>query len=889
MRITQKTNKYISFFLVAVIILTSFAPFHQVEAAGIKIYNYNTDVTQTYTSTQVKYLCNGKAAEMDMPGIIINNIALASYDELFSNMLGQTCTYNKNTGAITISNQNNTISMKLGSKSAVVNGKTVTMSVAPVKLKFVEYGYEKIYVPTRFVAENLGFSYVWVSTSGTAKITRTLSLEIGLNNYDYNGVFYGIQYAQKDVELDNLPLFSYHGVVMVQVKAFEEAGCTISQNEESITISKGDIKLSMSFNQKAAYVNDKKFIMEEAAYHTKNTLTENVYTIVPLEFSAQMLGYDLSYEDSTKTYSLLATNRTGNAQLVDAITQYQGSTSSQGESETNSYANQFFEWDKQNSFDNLINQATNSIHSISTTSIVNGPISLYIYRNQKSEQDGSEIFQFAASDRITEVESFRTESGTIKVIIHNATSANYGTLSIGLPLVEKYTIDSNDIDKIVTIEFTLTKDKYLYSLSLLEEEQVLQVMVYPSFLTKVTGMSNQHSDAIMLYGLSKDDLHFVEDGGILTIDLPTTANCIGDQFFYDTNNMYLTYCLVNSISEGTRFTVQMSSDKKYYVNETEEYCSIHFTDINQEELDDGTLETSSIPSEINLPDDRLLIPVPDGITIAQVSDQDNYLDSNFIISIEGNHTEYYKQNKICNPYSVIENTTIYYNSTTNMTNISFDTKLICAYQYDISQGYLIVNVARPSELYSKIVVLDAGHGGIDPGATKSGIKEKDLNYIILNQYAKEYFASSDIKVYYTRLSDVKIDLYERADFAAEIGADLFLSLHMNANNSSSVTGTQVFYSTSNNKKNSAGLNSYLLAKTLVNNLSSSLNSKNRGATSSEFVVVKYNTVPAVLIELGFMTNANELKLLSSSSYQKKAAKTIYDTVVQIFNTYPTGR
>ena len=75
----------------------------------------------------------------------------------------------------------------------------------------------------------------------------------------------------------------------------------------------------------------------------------------------------------------------------------------------------------------------------------------------------------------------------------------------------------------------------------------------------------------------------------------------------------------------------------------------------------------------------------------------------------------------------------------------------------------------------------------------------------------------------------------------------------------------------------------------MDNISSAISTKNRGISSAEFVVVKYNTVPAVLIEFGFMTNSSELSKITNATYQKKGADAIYKTVVEIFKTYPTGR
>jgi len=109
-----------------------------------------------------------------------------------------------------------------------------------------------------------------------------------------------------------------------------------------------------------------------------------------------------------------------------------------------------------------------------------------------------------------------------------------------------------------------------------------------------------------------------------------------------------------------------------------------------------------------------------------------------------------------------------------------------------------ISVGKPSEIYNKIVVLDAGHGGKDPGAVRDSVYEKDINFSILYTHTKELFENSDIKVYYTRETDTFISLNDRTKFALEVGADLFISLHMNASVYESAKGTEVFYSKANN-------------------------------------------------------------------------------------------
>ena len=396
------------------------------------------------------------------------------------------------------------------------------------------------------------------------------------------------------------------------------------------------------------------------------------------------------------------------------------------------------------------------------------------------------------------------------------------------------------------------------------------------YVSKVIAYATEDSDVIELYGITKSQVEDFMDANLLVLNLENIFLGMKNQYYSNDTNPYLNYCLISGLSSSTIVYFILEEGQTYYITEIENGVRVYLT---AEDI---------IPEGIPVPDwFRLEIPLPEGVS--RISNQDNYLEKNFQIFISGNHVSFYKENAILNPYPQIKNYTISYNTTDNQTILTFNTKKICGYQYELKENMLSVKVAKPSEIYKKIVVFDAGHGGVDPGAIKNGIYEKNINFKVLNTYVKSAFYNSDIKVYFTRDSDVFVDLYDRAAFSEEVGADLFISLHANSNNSSSITGTQVFYSNSNNSATKSGLTSYKLAKSLVDNISLAIDTKNRGASSAEFVVVKYNTVPAVLIELGFMTNSSELAKLTNATYQKKAADAIFDTVTEIFKTYPTGR
>ena len=221
----------------------------------------------------------------------------------------------------------------------------------------------------------------------------------------------------------------------------------------------------------------------------------------------------------------------------------------------------------------------------------------------------------------------------------------------------------------------------------------------------------------------------------------------------------------------------------------------------------------------------------------------------------------------------------------------FTTSKLQGYKIHTKDNYIWIDVGNPKNIYKNIVVLDCGHGGSDPGAQSGGYNEKDITYSILYTYAKSYFnsAESDVKAYWSRYNDTFVTLSDRAAYANSIGADLFISLHMNSATNTAAKGTEVYYSTNNNTKQKNGLTSQKMASLFESNLVSAMGTVNRGVKTANYTVIYKNTVPAVLIELGFISNSSDRANLVDTTFQKKAAKNIYQTTRQIFQQYPTGR
>ncbi len=299
-------------------------------------------------------------------------------------------------------------------------------------------------------------------------------------------------------------------------------------------------------------------------------------------------------------------------------------------------------------------------------------------------------------------------------------------------------------------------------------------------------------------------------------------------------------------------------------------------------------QTHSVSYKTNLTETSIAIPLFEDTTLDEIYIDDRYYDGEIAIYLPGNHQAEYEDNVITNRYSAIKNIDVTITAD-NRTEIIFCTSSIRACTLDIKNGYLNVTLADPDDVYSKIVIIDPGHGGKDTGAIRESTYEKDYNLLIAYENTKDLFAASDIKVYYTRVTDFYSTIDTRAAMAAKIHADLYVSLHQNTNNNTSIQGTSVYYSSLNNPTLINGLSSKVMAGIFRDNIIASLNTVDYGVINHSLTVTTNNTVPSILIELAFMSNTEDLARLNDPEFQKNAGKVLFDTVKQIFDTYPTGR
>lgn len=205
--------------------------------------------------------------------------------------------------------------------------------------------------------------------------------------------------------------------------------------------------------------------------------------------------------------------------------------------------------------------------------------------------------------------------------------------------------------------------------------------------------------------------------------------------------------------------------------------------------------------------------------------------------------------------------------------------LICFFLITITLPKVTASVNNIN-LLGKVIILDAGHGGVDAGATGNQIIEKDLNLILTKKLEKE-LVSRGATVYLTREDDKDLstttvnrkrnDLYNRAKYINKISPDMYISVHLNSVTNSSWRGLQVFYTTKN-KENK------LIAETITNHLKENIPNVREIKKDNTYYMYKHIISPGVLIEAGFISNPNDSYLLQNKEYQDKLISLISDSI-----------
>ena len=183
--------------------------------------------------------------------------------------------------------------------------------------------------------------------------------------------------------------------------------------------------------------------------------------------------------------------------------------------------------------------------------------------------------------------------------------------------------------------------------------------------------------------------------------------------------------------------------------------------------------------------------------------------------------------------------------------------------------------ATPSPIFKKnsnikTIIIDAGHGGSDVGATREGIYEKDIT-LDISKRVEAILKKKGYDVQMTRKTDVYVGLKERVLFTEEKKGDLFVSIHVNSSVSPEGNGIETHYYTPQ---------SYDFAQIVHKQLANTINAKDRGLFKSKFYVINNDIAPSILVETGFISNPEERASLMTEDRKQKTAEAIAEGIIK---------
>lgn len=208
--------------------------------------------------------------------------------------------------------------------------------------------------------------------------------------------------------------------------------------------------------------------------------------------------------------------------------------------------------------------------------------------------------------------------------------------------------------------------------------------------------------------------------------------------------------------------------------------------------------------------------------------------------------------------------------------------VVTVFVFLLCTAYKVRGFLDEAPLLGKIIYIDAGHGGPDPGALYKDIYEKTINLEITKRLQDALMAKGAI-VYMTRTDDYDLaspgaylrkrsDLSKRAYLINNSDCELYLSVHLNASPSTNWRGAQVFYDDKNSENK-------VIADIMQKEFKSKLSSKRKYKEIKSLYMYKQITKPGVLLEVGFISNANERYILQKSYYQNRIVSAIVNGVI----------
>lgn len=284
--------------------------------------------------------------------------------------------------------------------------------------------------------------------------------------------------------------------------------------------------------------------------------------------------------------------------------------------------------------------------------------------------------------------------------------------------------------------------------------------------------------------------------------------------------------------------------------------------------------------------DYFCIPLHSDITAEDVTIENHYMDKELWVSIKQekkNDTceEFYRSNSVYGKCDEV--TSGYFESGEETFWLKFRLNDVYEYSSIFENNNLYIEFMTPKEVYDKIVIIDPAYGGAVTGAVSGDAKSKEITLEIARAL-KQKLDGTDIKVYYTRMSDTGPSEENRVELTNATKADMLIRIEVNESTDSRALGTEAVY---NEMFFIPGFGNVELADLLEREVVTAISGKANGLVEStdDDIVLAQTQIPAATIRVGYITNAQEAQLLCREDYAQKIAEGIYQAILRAYEEY----
>ncbi len=688
---------------------------------------------------------------------------------------------------------------------------------------------------------------------------------VNMNLY-YDGKMHRYHAEEVTIEIngENMPIEDMPPIILddrtlVPARAvFETMGAEVAWNADTkeVYVRKESDVVVLKIDNKTGMKNGVDFAMDVPAKIV------NDRTMIPVRAVSEALGCVVGWDAKTRVISI------DEQQEIDTDVE---------DNDSDNDDNEEIEKDTNTSTNTNTNTNTNGVVNSGVVPTENSKVtSVTIPENENSQQ----IFTINTSSNIEKYQNLYVDDTRIVLDIYyaekNLKSDNMTVKTS--PFVSAVRSAQHDVDGVAVTRVVLDlKAPVKYHLTQSQDKKSLIVSFQESVVQSMTATNSGTTDTIQIQANAPvvANVSTLSSPNRVVIDIPYATSNLEPNLSVQGLSQVLTIRSSMYEEKTVRVVLEIKDTAEYEVMQSGNGIIVTVKKSTLENISYDASKKALVLQKVNTFD------------INSVVHTDNYLKNQYKVTLPGDFTNVYGYGTMKLPYEGIPSVTV--ENIGGKTTFSFLENKIRAYTVTEDSNYYYINIKNPKEVYDKVVLLDAGHGGNDPGTSGNGLNEKDMTLSIVNRAYALLQNTNKVKVYLTRNDDSRPENRYRANTANDM-ADILISIHMNsASPNPSPNGTEVLFVTHSNDVQGR-LTSQIVATTLLQRTVNALSTNNRGLKydtqhQKNLILLNSTVVPSVIVETLFLSNPGDALKISNTANHDKMAQAIYDSIIELADKY----